>query len=63
MENGDYSIKIDLDSLPDGYKITLKDADGSGDNNDSDINSDGNSDSVTIEDANTVHWMEVFIRR
>ncbi len=50
LENENYSIKIDLDSLPDGYILTSQNS--GNDIEDSDINSNGVSETVTIADAN-----------
>ncbi len=49
LSRGEYYIIVDKDTLPYGYVITTQNADGSDDNNDSDINAtDGKSDTVTI---------------
>jgi len=47
LENGSYSITIDKKSLPSGYEITSK---NSGDDKlDSDIDSNGKSDTIEIK--------------
>jgi len=51
LENGSYSITVDKSSLPNGYEITSKDS-GSDNSVDSDIDSNGKSDTIEIKDAN-----------
>ncbi len=56
LTRGDYYIVVNKDTLPYGYVITTQNADGSDDDNDSDINAtDGKSDSVTIADKNVTN--------
>jgi protocatechuate 3,4-dioxygenase beta subunit len=51
LKPGSYSITVDMDSLPFGYVVTKKDS-GSDDTNDSDLNENAQSESVTIKDNN-----------
>ncbi len=52
LDNGSYSVTVDLSTLPSGYKFTDQNQ-GTDDTIDSDINpTDGKSDTVTIQDAN-----------
>jgi len=59
-ENGNYSIKIDLDSLPEGYILTSQNK--GEDTEDSDINSNGVSETVAIADATntTFRWTGIY---
>jgi len=52
LENGDYSITVDKETLPDNYIFTAQNS-GDDDSLDSDINpEDGKSDIATIDNAN-----------
>jgi serine-aspartate repeat-containing protein C/D/E len=52
LNSGEYSITVDKDTLPYGYKITKQNS-GADDTNDSDINaSTGESDKVVINENN-----------
>jgi len=54
LENGSYSISIDISTLPDEYKITAQNS-GDNDTKDSDINpNSGESDIVIIQDADNI---------
>jgi len=50
LENGDYSITLDTSTLPEGYEITVQNS-GGDDTKDSDIDSEGKSNIVSIKDA------------
>ncbi len=62
LKPGTYSVTVDKNDLPAGYIFTTQNVDGNtSEDKDSDVDSDGKSDSVTITDDNITSGMRVLI--